>query len=259
MTIDKLLNRIVPLDLGLEDKSDLMRRGIKLFLAVLIVFVIVYTAARAALDNCPAGVSGWHICIMIGWYIFFHSVIYYVIIAVLAASCGDLNNTMEEIVVANCIPRLKDDPASANTPVQPRIHREFSKNVVFSPCINEPAVIEYIKSNQDKFATSEDIALLFFIMQKNGYIGSTMKKYHDLISSLVPCRSYDQLSHSLQRIKEIYDYYKEEEKRVKLVRKCKIVEDVVQGFLHDQEVMKRVMIVKKVKKLRKKDLTARDS
>ncbi len=249
MTTDKLLSRIVPLELGLENKSNEMRRRIKLFMAVLIVIMIILTAVWAARARCAEGASEWYVGIMVGWHIILHGAVYYMIVAIVAALCGDLRDTLDDIVVVNCIQHIKEGPGMARPQIQPRVHREFSKNKVFSPCINEPAVIEYIKSNQDKFAISEDIAIFFFIMQKNGYIGTSMKMFHNMMASLVPCRSYDQLSHSLQRVKEIYGYYESEEKRVRLVRKCALVEELVKGFLHDKEAMKGVIIIKREKKL----------
>ncbi len=249
MTIDKLLSRIVPLELGLGDKSNEMRRTVKLFLAVLIVFAIVYTAIWAARTRCVEGASEWYVIIMTGWHIILHGTVYYIIVTIAAALCGDLRDTLDEIVVDNCIRHIREEHNVTGTQVQPKVRREFTKNKVFSPCIDEGAVIEYIRSNQDRFALSEDIAIFFFIMQKNGYIGTSMKMFHTLMASLVPCRSYDQLSHSLQRVKEIYNYYESEEKRVKLVHKCALVEDIIKGFLHDEEAMKGVIIIKREKKL----------
>ncbi len=221
MKLDNLLNIIIPLDLGLEGRNEALRRGVKLMMAVLVVLAIVGSAVSVALDVCPEGAAGWCVWVMVAWLIFLHSVVYCLIICVIMALRGRLNDMFKNW----------GRPTAAVPAVQTSVDEDEEENIFFSSDIDEEALVSYIKSNPEKFTSGQDMAVFFLIMSGRSYIGTNKRKFHEFLSSLIACKGCGQFSDSCRRVKEILDYTSTDEKRRKLMVKYEEMDKILQEFI----------------------------
>ncbi len=218
MKLDNLLNIIIPLDLGLKGKNEMLRRGVKLMMAALVVLAIVGSAIKVTLNVCPEGAADWYVWVMVAWRIFLHTIIYCLIIGVLMA----LKGTLKDVI------KGKKKPEPETPEAQTATNEE--ENTFFSSDIDEEALVAYIKSNSNKFTSGEDMAIFFLIMSDKSYIGTSKKEFHKFLSSLIDCKGYTQLSNGCLRVKEVFNYHKMDETRQMLVAKYEEMEKILQKF-----------------------------
>ncbi len=220
MELDNLLNIIIPLDFGLNGKTEALRRGVKLMMVVLVVVVIVGSAIEMTLDVCPEEAADWCVWVMVAWRIFLHTVIYFLVVCVLMA----LEGTLMDVVKGKKKPAVVADLKVAS-------EDEAEENRFFTSDIDEESLTAYIKSNPNKFTSGEDMAIFFLIMSGRSYIGTNKRKFHEFLSSLIDCKGYTQLSSGCLRVKEVLNYHSMDATRQKLVAKYEEMEKILQKFI----------------------------
>ena len=224
-----MLDWIVPIRLSGKWMSVEVERGVKIMLSLILLATIPYHAISKTLDVLPPDATDSVVWTKFSLYLLCDIVVYIGIIAgvlLLKPLILELIEIIEQFIkkktetsdgdslIQEVVPMVKVDPIEVPIPIHSKLQPSeqeselqdlpsISANTYFSKDINEPALKAFIKTNPNRFSSGEDMAIFYLLMTEKSYIGTSKKEFHNLISSLIDCVGYTQLSNACAKVKAI--------------------------------------------------------